>query len=383
MRAIIVTGAGGYLGSRLVAMARAEGRHVTALARPGWSLGQPLPAAEGQAVIHLAHDWSGGEANMDGTRALLRSYRAAGIERFVFVSSQSARADAANAYGRIKWRIEQELHGPGEVAARVGLVYGGRRAGQYGLLCALTGRTPVLPMIEPWRTVQPIHIDEVCRGLLTLADGAQTGWVGLAGAPVRFDHVLTTMARELHGKRLRVVPVPLRLALLACDASAAVPFGPTVDRERVLGLAGTRPMACAGHLAALGLTVGPIEAGLRGEPASRRALLAEGRRLLRYVLGGAPRTSLLRRYVRALEVAGEAGPLPGGMSGLRWREPVGAGSPLGRRLALACTLAEASPEGERALAAGSVPRRMGALAWHGAIDALALPVRLVAHRRRW
>ena len=390
VRTLIVTGAGGYLGSRLVATARADGRRVTSLARPAWHLGEGLPAdaidpavpRDTQAVIHLAHDWQDDGANLEGTRALLRSCREAGIGRFVFVSSQSAREDAANRYGRVKWGIEQELRAPNEVAARVGLVYGGRMHGQYGLLSALTRRTPVLPMIDPWREVQPIHIDEVCRGLLLLADGAQVGWVGLAGEPVRFDVVLRAMARELHGKRLRVVPVPLRLALLACDASAAIPIGPTVDRERVLGLAGTRTMACAGHLAGLGLAVQPIEAGLRREPASRRALLAEGLRLLRYVLRRAPGSSLLRRYVRALEAAGDRGPLPGAGGWLRLVEPVRSASPLGRRLALACALAEASPEGEDALSGGSVARRMGALALHGVADALAMPVRLVQHGLR-
>ena len=107
-------------------------------------------------------------ANFDGTSALLQACRAAGLGRFVFVSSQSARPDAANVYGRVKWRIEQVLAGDREVSARVGLVYGGPPRAMFGLLSRLTARLPVLPMIDPWREVQPIHIDEVCEGLLRL-----------------------------------------------------------------------------------------------------------------------------------------------------------------------------------------------------------------------
>ncbi len=409
-RVLILTGATGYIGKRLVEILLQDGREVVLLSRapkPGaatreiaWSLGDGVPAeamsagvapAE-HAVIHLAHNWrdtsEDGEdprSNLAGTRALLESARALGIERFVFVSSQSAREDAANVYGRLKWRIEQLLQAPGDVAARVGLVYGGPKDAQYGLLSKLTKLAPVLPMIDPWREVQPIHLDEVCMGLLKLADGAQTGWVGLAGPkPVRFGVVLQTLARELHGKRLPIVPIPLRLALLACDVSARIPVGPTIDRERVLGLAGTRNMECAAQLAELGLDVRSLEDGLRGERENRRLLLAEGRTLLHYALGRQPNPALIRRYVRALGLTGAHSPLP--ISKLskrmpalvRFGEPLRTKSEAGRRLALAASLADADPASEHMAGSGTA-RRMTGLLGHVAVDAMIMPVRLVRH----
>ena len=77
-----------------------------------WRLGQPFPLskdeAHGAALIHLAHDWGNsvdlrgetGGLNKSGTQLLRESARQAGVTRFVFVSSQSARADAPNIYGR-------------------------------------------------------------------------------------------------------------------------------------------------------------------------------------------------------------------------------------------------------------------------------------------
>src|SRR5439155_26142763 len=131
--------------------------------------------------------------NCRGSRLLLADARRAGVKRFVFASSVSARADALNAYGRIKWRVEQFLEGADTVAARLGLVYGGPTRGMYGLLLKLVSLTPVLPMVDPWRLVQPIHVDEVCRGLLALADGDATGWKGLAGpVPITFAEFLKT-----------------------------------------------------------------------------------------------------------------------------------------------------------------------------------------------
>ncbi len=408
---VVVTGGNGYIGAEVVRQALASGCAATVLSRSArsvpagarhvpWQLGQALPDAAlldtspaGQAVIHLAHDWTNpaGEdgasgLNLSGTRALLESSRAHGVGRFVFVSSQSARQDAANIYGRVKWRVEQLLDRPGEVSARVGLVYGGPRQAMFGLLCRLVS-LPALPMIDPWRHVQPIHLREVARGLLLLAGQGGTGWYGLAapqGMP--FGGFLRTLAVEFGGRRLRVVPVPLRAALLAADAAHALPFGPKVDRERILGLAGTRPMDCAEHLDALGLTLAPLAQALRMEPEGRRALLREARILLSYVLGRPPGGALLRLYVRAVHRRDE-GPLAlpgavGAMPGLlRAYEPLSGDTPLGRRLRLASLLAESSPQGEGALAAGSRPARLAGLGAQGVLDAAMLPVRLVLGSR--
>lgn len=413
IRHIIMTGASGYIGGRLVAAAQARGHTVTVLDRRlrtadagvrvlRWALGETLPSgaviaglpAERQAFIHLAHDWtdvrlgpSEGALNIAAARTLLEASRLHGLGRFVFVSSQSARADAANVYGRTKWRIEQLLTGGREVAARVGLVYGGPQRGLYGLLNGLAARLPVLPMIDPWRTVQPIHVDEVCEGLLRLAEGVATPdkWIGLAGPQgVPFGQVLRIFARELHGKRLRVVPIPLRLALFACDALHRFPIGPKPDRERVLGFAGTRPMPCTSDLAAISLTVAPLEAGLRGEPASRKVLLAEGCSLLRYVLRCRPTAALMRRYVRALSAIGDGGALALNPLARAWPalfrllEPLDRATVLGRRLALATAMAEASPEGERALAKVGRVKLIAGLT----VDALLLPTRILLSRIR-
>jgi nucleoside-diphosphate-sugar epimerase len=410
-----MTGADGYIGDRLKALALARGWKVAVLSRRGhreasgarefaWSLGAPIPAAaidaavpaSRHAVIHLAHDWADatpgpneGALNLEGTRALLDSFRAARLGRFVFVSSQSARPEAANVYGRLKWRIEQSLAGSDEVAARVGLVYGGVPRAMFGLLSKLTAMLPVLPMVDPWREVQPIHVDEVCDGLLRIAASTGGGWQGLA-APngMSFGAFLRTLAREFHGRRLWIVPIPLRLALRGCEALNRLPIGLRLDRERILGLAGTRPMACATHLQALDLTVAPLATRLRMEPASHKAVLSEGRALLTYILGGSPGRALTKRYARAV---GRQGPLA-----LPWMvrrtpfllrivEPFGYCSALTGRLAVATALAEASPEGENALARGGRTTRLLCLARDLTMDALFLPVRIgagILHKRQ-
>lgn len=315
---LVVTGASGYIGARLVERAQRRGCEVVVLgSRPAgandttipaitatpWRLGEPprLTAFAGAtAVVHLAHDWasdrldgtSPGNLNLTGAEVLARAAREAGVQRFVFASTTSARAGALNAYGKIKFAQEERLralpNSNGRIfCARIGLVYGGPERAQYGLMAKLAG-LPVLPMIGLDREVQPIHLDEVCDGLLALAldppAGRQT--VVLAGpAPMTFGNWLRALRRARHGRRLWLIPMPMGFALMACDMTKAIPFLPTVERERVLGLAGAAPMASAEDLAALGLTLRePADALMDCRPARRR-LIAECRAMLRYVAG--------------------------------------------------------------------------------------------------
>ena len=392
-RHLIITGGTGYIGRRVVELALARGQLVTLLGkRPGptgtrhvhWKLGEPLPKgaidpampAEAQGLIHLAHDWASEETlNVGGTLALFDSARDAGIERRVFISSQSAREGALNRYGQIKWTIEQQL---GRAASlRVGLVYGGPIMAMYGLLCRIT-RLPVLPMVDPHRCVQPIHRDEVAQGILAAADRALTGVLALTGPqPVPFGEVLRTMSRVYSGQKMTILPVPLKLALFGCDVTARLPLFPTVDRERVLGLAGTEPIEAAADLAKLGVTVLPFEQGLAREPSGRRALIAEGRAFLRYCLNVEPETTLVRRYARACPDGAIARP----RLLLGWREPLGSETRLARRLRIAARIAETSARGEASLAQGSRPGRLAGLAAALALDAVKLPFRLIFRPR--
>lgn len=392
---LVVTGASGYIGARLVALARARGCVVVALGSPAhpWRLGKAVPpgALEGaRAVIHLAQSWaadrtagpSEDNVNLTGTVALARATLAAG-SRFVFASTNGARPQARNAYGRIKHMTEERLRSLANdrvVCARIGLVYGGRERGQYGVMCRLAG-LPVLPMIGLSREVQPIHLDEVCEGLLRLALEPPAGrdTVVLAGAPMTFGGWLKTLRRARLGRTLRLVPVPLRLALLACDATRLVPFLPTVDRERVLGLASAAPMAS--DVAALGLLLRDPATALAQSPAARRRLIGEAAALLAYAAGRPVRSpAAIMMLTRAL-VRDDASrtALPG--VAVRWPVLLRLFEPLrpsmrhalSRRLHLAAMVAESLP-------GATPPPSLARVAGEIALDLFALPFRLALNR---
>ena len=389
---LIVTGGNGYIGQRLVEMALAAGRKVTLLGRrPGpaltrhiaWTLGEAFPpealdpalAPEQQALVHLAHDWQGGEAvNVDGTMTLFDGAAAAGLERRIFISSQSARSGALNRYGRIKFTLEQRLHGAASL--RVGLVYGGPPMAMYGLLCRIAD-LPLLPMVDPHRCVQPIHRDEVAQGIFGAADRSLTGVFALAGPdPVPFGDVLQAFARLYGARRLRILPVPLRLALWGCDLTARLPLVPTIDRERVLGLAGTQKMDVADDLVQLGVTVKPLAHGLASEPMGRRALIDEARAFLRHAVKVAPEPRLLKRYARAFREGAIVRP----RILLGWREPLGAGSPLAIRMRAAARLAETGTAAEAHL---SRKKPLIGLAGVMLLEGLKFPSRLIVSLHKY
>ncbi len=315
---IIITGGTGYLGDRVVQIALRQGHRVTLLGADHsmgaqravpWRLADPVPetlwSEPADAIIHLAHLWHapGPEAddvNVSGTAALLAAARRAGVPCFIFASSLSARADALNQYGRIKYRIETLLERDGEIAARIGLVYGGPRQSLWDTLVRFTA-SPVLPVIGISQPVQPIHLDDVAEGLLRLAAlrAPRPHQVVLAGAPIAFGDFLRAVALRQHGRRPILLPLPLPLVLHCLRAPGKIGLPVHGIQERILGLAGITLQPGAADAARLGLSLRSLDAGL-AEGAKHRpaARAAEAAAYLRYILNRSPSAAVLRRYLR-------------------------------------------------------------------------------------
>ncbi|MBY5443864.1 NAD(P)-dependent oxidoreductase [Rhizobium leguminosarum] len=369
---LIITGSTGYIGARLVAMARERGLDVVELGRrPGaaWRIGDEPAASDLEGavgLVHLAHSWANSpeaaeeeNVNISGTLKLAEAAKAAGVPRFVFASSTSSRRKALNVYGRTKFRIEEHLAAskaaPIARIARIGLVYGGPRTAMYGLMAKLAALSPILPMIGLSRKVQPIHLDEVAAGLLALAIGEnlplQTFVLALE-KPISFAAWLRILRRTQGKGNLHFIPVPLTAALLACRMTKILPLIPTVDPERVLGLAGAAPMESSESLRLLKLNLSDPAITLAGEfgqtheEQSRR----EAEALLRY-LDIAPTEIQLQRLCEGLRREGLS---PLGLSPAMIRHPGLLAlfePPANRtrhRLAQALYLADLASEPERA-----------------------------------
>jgi len=411
--ALLITGASGYIGRRLVAAARARGLDVVAAVRDParapcglaarrfdlTSADDPPPPCEGiAAVIHLAAilredsapRGAGEDLNVRGSRRLLRAAREAGVRRFVFLSSQSAAAASPTRYGRSKWSIEQLLDRPGEVSVRAGLVSGGPPRGLWGLLLRLARRWPALPVVAPRRPVYPIHVDDVCAALieLALAPVPPPPVVRLASRePLAFGDYVRLLALERAGRPVRVLPIP------GWAARRAACVLPLALRERVLGLVALPDLPAGALPEARAAAPRPIRAALRGEGARRRLLL-EGSVLGRHALGRRVPRAAVARYARAVAGSDDARPLDLPLALHAWPALLAAfdGPGAGRRPRLASRLNLATRIFE--LTPAAAPRfhayrpAPAAVAWCGlagtlAVEAAWLPVRLVARAWRY
>ena len=270
---ILVTGANGFVGSALTArLARGEGGVRAAMRRPPAARAPGVEhvaapslsagadwrrALEGvSAVVHAAarvHVMRDGapdplaafrSANVEGTLALARQAAAAGIARFVFVSSIKVNGESTppdrpfsaadvprpqDPYGISKLEAERAL---GELARETGLpvvivrpplVYGpGVKANFFALLKWLQRGVP-LPFGAIHNRRSLVALENLVDLLATCVEHpAAPGQTLLVsdGEDLSTTELLRRLAAAL-GKRARLVPIPERALILAARSLGA------------------------------------------------------------------------------------------------------------------------------------------------------------------
>lgn len=384
---LLITGATGYIGQRLSALAAASGHEVICATRQpcpapyAWlpyDLRSPVPEcpAGTHALIHLAADTSTGahtdaDDEVKAAQALVRCAQQ-GSARFVFISSQTAEATAPGVYGRTKWRIEQQVLAAGGTVFRPGQVYGGPERGLFGVLTGLVRRSPFIPILIPAPCVQPIHVDDLAASILAVVerDDIHAEILNLGAVqPIAFGRFLMSIAA--HRVRAARLPVPLPVALLRL---LRLSLGPSLSAklglERIFSLIHLPPMDSERSLQKLGIQLRPLAHGMhRSGHGQRRGLLQEAAVLLNYLLKHPPQRSLVSRYARALERAGKTRPIIHSRAMMHWPilltlldNPGVLHQPDGRelswRLQIALGIAEASPQGARVFLGAQQPRSL-------------------------
>jgi nucleoside-diphosphate-sugar epimerase len=260
--AVLVTGAGGFVGGALCAALAASSRRVRRAVRanpPGASgavaVGELGPATdwrsalEGvQCVVHLAartHVLRETVAdplaeyrrvNVDATLRLAEQAREAGARRLVFMSSIKVNGEATrrpytesdaprpgDAYGVSKWEAEQALaraalaSGLEIVVLRPPLLYGPQVRGNFLRLIELVARGTPLPLASIANRRSLLYVGNLADAVIAALDAPQAAgktYLVSDGEDVSTPELVRALALAL-GVRPRLLPCPASVLHLA------------------------------------------------------------------------------------------------------------------------------------------------------------------------
>lgn len=250
---ILVTGASGFVGHRLVAALLEQTTHdVTVLVRDERAYDRPdgVTVIEGDVLepgsfeasldgvdvaYYLIHamDGRGDFVERDGraARNFERAASAADVDRIVYLSGLGSDTDALSPHLASRRAVESTLAaGTAAVTVLRAAIIVGAESASFRMIRQLATRLPV--MITPqWVHVacQPIAIDDVIAYLLAVLDRPETaGQIYEIGGPevLTYKELLVTTASVAIGRKPRIIPVPVlspRLSAYWVDLVTDVP----------------------------------------------------------------------------------------------------------------------------------------------------------------
>jgi nucleoside-diphosphate-sugar epimerase len=266
---VLVTGAAGVMGARLVSRLCRAGHRVRALVLPGDKLRERLvplgcEIREGDVsdsatlaglctgidtVYHLAaviisHELGAFERiNRQGTKNLVAEARDSGVEHFVYVSSASVTYPRRTPYAESKlageYLVKAAAPGMAYTIVRPTLVYEQGGGQELMMFLDYLRRFPVVPFIGEGRAIKrPVWSEDVVDGLVRLA-GNRCAW----GKTYNFSGAEQISMRELarllllHLDRPRpVLPVPVAFCRAIAAALKLVQARPALTSSAIAGI---------------------------------------------------------------------------------------------------------------------------------------------------
>jgi NADH dehydrogenase len=264
---ILITGAAGEIGSRMVRRFHEQGHAVQALVLPGDPLAarlgdaaqihfgdvtkpETLPAACAgvEVVYHLAAVLLCEKAelfqavNVEGTRHVAAAAEAAGVRHLIHISSASVVYPNTTHYSRSKRQGEAIVAACRKVhwtIVRPTLVYERDGGLEFKLYADFVQRFPVVPLVAGGRArKRPVHVDDLLAGLLAMAGNPVTfGKIyNLSGGETVTLRELAELMLERHGLRKPMLPIPASLAAIAARAWGMLHRQPLLMEHTLAGL---------------------------------------------------------------------------------------------------------------------------------------------------
>ena len=253
---IAITGASGYVGSRLCQRLEREGHEILRLSRRPcegtWvpfslsSSPTDLPLSTIDVLIHAAYDFTSldwdmtVETNVNPSIKLLQASRKAGVKQILFISSMSSFEGCRSVYGRAKFMIERAALSIGCIVLRPGLVWGNEAGGVMGALERALFLSPVLPYPSgsgglPQYLVHEEDLTDTITEILSTDQKSDV--ISIAQpTPVTLHTVLETIAFR-HGKRRFFIPIPWQIPWVALQVAERIGITLSFRSDSLLGLA--------------------------------------------------------------------------------------------------------------------------------------------------
>jgi uncharacterized protein YbjT (DUF2867 family) len=250
---VLVTGGSGFLGTRFVRAAVAQGHDVRCVVRSEVAAatvrgcgGTPLPgdlddaasldaafaSAQADALVNIA---SLGFGHAD---TIVAAAQGAGIGRAVFVSTTAVATTLAAPTRLVRLAAERTVRESGLdwTIVRPTMIYGGADDRNIARLLQALRRLPVLPVPGGGRRLQqPVHVEDLADALLSaMTSPAAIGQTYDVAGPraLSFRQLLEDSSAAV-GRRVRLVPVPLWPCVAALRIYERVARRPRLKAEQL------------------------------------------------------------------------------------------------------------------------------------------------------
>ena len=188
------------------------------------------------AIIRESKNATFDQVNRQGVANLVAAAKAGGVKRFVHVSAIGAANNRAYPYLFSKWRGEREVESGGipYTIIRPSLLFG--QGDEFlTMLAGLVQVSPLVPVVGLGRNrFQPIAADDVARcAVLALNRNDLTGKTVEIGGPeqVSYKQILDTVVRTLGKRRLPLYIPPFIMRLNVAIMKALLPKPPITSEQ--------------------------------------------------------------------------------------------------------------------------------------------------------